>query len=477
VGFIAMPAAPSSALRTEHDAPSSDVSLRVARRRSLLWRIHAWAALIASPFALIATLTGSLYVVTPQIEQALYGSLEHVSVAGERHSLDEMVAAAMAAVPAGSVVQSVQPGVAETDAVRVTVLATPVADHAGHESPAPHDHVVAANLSAPADNKVETTLYVNPYTAAVIGAVPEQQRFSNWAKKLHSTLLQGEGWRWMIELAASWLMVMLLTGIYLWWPGSAQAGVPTAGLRGRAAWKQWHGVIGVLLGVLTFVMLATGITWSKYAGSQVRYARDVAGQVPPRVPRDLVSLRAGDAAMLSWQSAWEAARSAAPQLSLQLSPPRDAQGTWRVSSADKRQPAKKFDLVLEAYTGQPLYYAGWDNQTAFSKATAIGIPFHRGELGVWNQVLLGLFAAGMLLSLISGWVMFFKRRRTGWLGMPVLMPGALHAVSAWMWLVAAGLLVLMPLLALSTLLVLMLEWYWWWTGSNAVLPNVLPTAT
>jgi uncharacterized iron-regulated membrane protein len=82
-----------------------------ARRRSLFWRIHFWAALIASPFALVATLTGMLYIFTPQIEAALYGHLERVTPApgGAVLPLDVSVAAARAAVPAGFEVQSVVP--------------------------------------------------------------------------------------------------------------------------------------------------------------------------------------------------------------------------------------------------------------------------------------------------------------------------------------------------------------------------------
>ena len=65
-----------------------------ARRRSLFWRIHFWAALIASPFALVATLTGLLYIFTPQIEAHLYGRLERVAPQGTRLPLDAAVAAA-----------------------------------------------------------------------------------------------------------------------------------------------------------------------------------------------------------------------------------------------------------------------------------------------------------------------------------------------------------------------------------------------
>ena len=55
---------------------------------------------------------------------------------------------------------------------------------------------------------------------------------------------------------------MLLTGVYLWWPRPGQPGMPRAGQRGRALWRQWHAFLGVLLGVLSLAIILTGITWS-----------------------------------------------------------------------------------------------------------------------------------------------------------------------------------------------------------------------
>jgi uncharacterized iron-regulated membrane protein len=74
-----------------------------------------------------------------------------------------------------------------------------------------------------------------------------------------------------------------------------------------------------------------------------------------------------------------------------LSPPDGAQGVWRAAGVDRSAPTRRFDLVLDAYDGRVLYRAGWDAQTAFGKATAVGIPFHRGEFRLWNQLLLFLF--------------------------------------------------------------------------------------
>jgi uncharacterized iron-regulated membrane protein len=229
----------------------------------------------------------------------------------------------------------------------------------------------------------------------------------------------------------------------------------------RAAWRQWHAYVGVALCVLSLVMVATGLTWSKYAGEQVRRLRDVAGQAPPRVPAHLHSMPGPGAVGLDWQQAWLRVRAAAPDVALQLSPPQGAQGVWLVGAADRAQPGKRFDLVLDNYTGQPLYYSAWDQQTAFGQATAIGIPFHRGELGWWNQALLLAFGGGILFSMVSGWVMFYQRCQAGLPGLPRLLPGAWRAASPGAAVLGGLLCVLMPLLGISALAVLAAEAMLW----------------
>jgi uncharacterized iron-regulated membrane protein len=439
----------------------------IARRRSLFWRIHFWAALIASPFALVATLTGLLYIFTPQIEAHLYGRLERVAPQGGRLPLDAAVDAARRVAPAGFVVQAVAPPARPADAVRVS-FGRPMPGagaHAGHGEATP----AAAPASArPGQGVDRLTVFVDPYRAQVLGAQREQDRFSEWARRLHSRLLQGESLRWMIELAASWMLVMLLTGVYLWWPGSSQPALPRAEARGRAGWKQWHAFLGVLLSVLSLAMVLTGITWSRYAGENVRAVRDWAGQASPRVPDRLHSMPQGGA-RLTYQQAWDRTRAVVPGTAPQLTPPSGPHGVWRASSAERNRPASRFDLVLNAYDGKVLYYAGWERQTAFGKATAVGIPFHRGELGIWNQVLLFVFAAGVLFSLASGWVMYFKRRRAGLMGLPKLLPGAWRAAPPAAVAVGIGLCALMPLLALSASLVIALELAlgWCWAGAAA----------
>ena len=445
-----------------------------ARRRSLLWRLHFWSALIASPFVLVACLTGLLYVFTPQIERSLHGHLDTVVPQAQVRPLDDAVAAAQALMPEGWTLHSVIPAYEANDSVRVAFSA-PVQDqakgggHSGHGGGTPKAEGKAqflrANFGIPAK---ATVVYVNPYTAEVLGQLKESDRFATWARKLHSSLLQGDSWRWMIELAASWTMVMLVTGVFLWWPVAGQSGLPQKDAKGRTSWRQWHSFIGVALGLISFVILVTGLTWSQNAGSQIKWARDATGQTPPRIPAKFKSSPTEGVKALTWAQAFAAVRREAPDVSMMIMAPKGPEGVWRANQMDRGDPTKRFDLLLDAYTGEKLYYSGWAEQTAFGKATAIGIPFHRGEFGVWNQILLFVFGASILFSVVSGWVMFFKRRQSGSTIWPVLLPGAWRSVSPWAYLGGAFMLIAMPVLAISAVPVAVIEL---WRGLRMAKAN------
>ena len=454
---------------------------RRAQRRSLMWRIHFWAALIASPFAVVAAITGTLYVFTPQIESALYAHLDQVEVLEKARPFDELVDAARSAAPHGWTLHSVVPAQRVNESARFAWMAP--REHAVKPHPAPaatghsgHGEHGAAEPVAKPDKPAflrpsfglpnkSLVVYVNPYNAQVLGSLEQSQRFSVWARKLHSSWLQGDGWRWIIELAASWVMVMLVTGAYLWWPQPHATPVRGAG---RAAWRRWHAWTGVGLSVVTAAILATGLTWSKNAGERVRWLRDAAGQASPRIPAHFQSKPVEGHAPMNWEQAVQAIRQHAPQVSMQIMPPQGPAGVWRANHIERGQPMDRFDLLVDAYSGERLFYSGWDAQTFFGKATGVGIPFHRAELGYWNQAVLLIFGLGLIFSMVSGWVMYVKRRAMGSVGLPTLLPGAWRSPSWGMWLSAAFMLWAMPLLTMTAPMVALVEVFKSWRSKALV---------
>lgn len=173
-------------------------------RRGLFMRSHFWGALIASPFAIDAALTRLFYVIAPTIDAWKHADLDRVQATGDVRSLDAIVAAANSAAPSGSALRMVRLPASATESVRVTFA--PSRDASASSGYLGHNAATLGN----------TFVYVNPHTATVIDPLDEADRFIQWAKKLHFRLLLGDSARLMNELAASWLLVMLFTGIYLW---------------------------------------------------------------------------------------------------------------------------------------------------------------------------------------------------------------------------------------------------------------------
>ncbi|MFG6417079.1 PepSY-associated TM helix domain-containing protein [Roseateles sp. DC23W] len=413
----------------------------------LFWRLHFWAGLISSPIILFAALTGLLYVFTPQIEAWRHADVDRVTVSSQRLPLDAQVQAALAAAP-DAALRYVVPAHAADDSTQVWLRAP----HAHHGAGGEHDHGLPTG----------SIVYVNPYTGQVLGQLQEMERFKTWAKKLHSTALQGDGWRWLIELGASWMLVLFATGLVMWWPRSQARGgdgwralVPRWG-RGRATWRDLHAVVAIALGLVLAVVLVTGLTWAEHSGKRFRDMQRALAQDAPRAPKGLQST-ATEAPPLSWEAAYEKARSRAPDIAMQLTPPAGERGVWRIENFDRSQPTGRFSLVLDARSGATLFAGGWERLPALAQATAVGIPFHRGEFGVWNQVLLALAALAAVFSVVSGFVMWWQRRPRGKVAAPTLPARTLKAVPLWLWPLMAALGWAMPVFGWSLVAFIALE--------------------
>ena len=82
-----------------------------------------------------------------------------------------------------------------------------------------------------ADGRSMRDVYVSPQ-GEVLGSVDPESRISATVSRIHGSLLIGRVGDWIVELAACWAIVMILTGLYMWWPrGQRPSGVLWSRLR------------------------------------------------------------------------------------------------------------------------------------------------------------------------------------------------------------------------------------------------------
>jgi uncharacterized iron-regulated membrane protein len=77
-----------------------------------------------------------------------------------------------------------------------------------------------------------TTVVIDPYTARVTETFPWQDGWYELANTIHGSLMIGDTGDILIEIAASLGIILIVTGVYLWWPRNGARAQLTPDLAG-----------------------------------------------------------------------------------------------------------------------------------------------------------------------------------------------------------------------------------------------------
>jgi uncharacterized iron-regulated membrane protein len=206
-----------------------------------VWRWHFYAGLFCIPFVLWLSITGTVFLFHPQIQHWLDRPYDHLLI-NQRATVNAQAQVALAAVP-GSTLDAYQLPYTSTSAAEVLVD----------------------------KGAVQYRVYVHPQTLAILHIDNEDHRVDVFMSRLHGELLVGEYGSWIVELAAAWAVVMIVTGLFLWWPCNTNGlgGVLYPRLRagGRTFWKDIHSVTGIYVSLFALFLLFTGLPWAKAWGA------------------------------------------------------------------------------------------------------------------------------------------------------------------------------------------------------------------
>ncbi|WP_214368121.1 PepSY-associated TM helix domain-containing protein [Pseudonocardia sp. H11422] len=406
-------------MTTTSDPRSSPPRDRVPRGttgwRGLVLRLHFYAGLLIGPFVLVATATGVLYVLTPQLESWIYADQLRVPVTAQQLPLTDQVRAAMATEPGG-----------ELDAVR----------------PAPEPGATTRVLfTDPGLGESERrTVFVDPGTGEVKGSLVSYGTsgvlpLRTTIDQLHRNLLLGEPGRLYSELAASWLWVVALGGLALWIArrrtrrAAGRARVrdllrPEPGATGRRRTLGRHGALGTWLLVGMLFLSATGLTWSTYAGATISELRASLGWGTPALDTGGSSGHAGhgdhggapatgggtgrvDAVLATARAA---GIDAGP---VEIALPAEPGAVWTVTEIQRSWPTQVDAVAIDAGSGTVVDEVRFAEYPLMAKLARWGIDAHMGVLFGWvNQLLLVAFGVGLITTIVLGYRMWWRRRPT-----------------------------------------------------------------
>jgi uncharacterized iron-regulated membrane protein len=466
-----------------------------------IWRLHFWIGLFAAPTLIVLACTGLIILYTQPLDLWLHRDLKVVTPAASSVTLDAQIATARKNVGPGMALDAVTPPEGADRSTQVDFL------------PAEESEVGERNV---------TQVFIDPYTGTYLGQRHELDGLIGWANQLHrlfgndsptlalpslghliapsaypeASIRVGIG-NLLIEMTAVWVLVLAASGIYLWWPRATERGKPRLGIRwkrgGRIRWRDLHATTGILLSVVLICYIVSGLTWSRYWGENWRA---VASTVTPATGVDAPSTPAkvGDFDRLGRRIAWAdkndpvyaSAASGAKPLSFNdidqiaksekmvpgysIVPPSDTTedgtttyGSYTVINHWPQKLSEQRTLYLDQFSGQTITNATADQDGALSRISSWGVDMHMGtQYGILTRVLSTGLCLGLLTSIVTATIMWWKRRPTGNTGLPGRTSdsmksqtprGAVVAIGV----IATALAVIYPSFGVSLLVVLVAE--------------------
>ena len=446
-----------------------------------LWRWHFFAGLLTLPFLLWMAVTGGAYLFKDEINHIVYREMMDVAVRDAPLLSPGEIAARVEAATGGQVLQvaiGVEPGRAVPLALR-------------------------------AKSREAMEVFADPYDGAVKGQIP-YGGVMYVVKKLHSLLWFGYWPSLLIEIAAGWAMILVATGIYLWWPRGGSGGVVTvrATPRARVFWRDLHAVTGLFAGAIIFFLALTGMPWSKVWGDQVQHWNTQAGLGSPPPPAPVLrdwQFKRGPLRMpgeprtgvdlddheghegsgehhhraMTADVPWALEKAAPPQSApstrapigldkalaiamaaglkppFTLAPPVNAKGVYFASYRPGHVEDTRL-LYIDQYNGKIVADTGYAQYGAGARTIEWGIATHQGlEYGEFNRYLMLAGCVALALLTLTAPVMWWKRRPNGALAIPPAPANPKVARGVAIIMLAAG--ALFPLTGATMLLALAIE--------------------
>lgn len=454
--------------------PLSSHNVSNAHRSGLygaVWRWHFYAGLFVAPLLVVLAVTGGLYLFQHEIGEWWYADL-----------------------------MLVQPSTSATlpsqELESVVLRAYPGSQLLGLTLPRRPELAVQWDITTNDDRKL--TVFVDPFRGVVQGNLDSRWQLMNVVRKIHGSLLLGRLGDTLIELASCWAFVLVVTGLYLWWPRGRKLWgtlLPRLRSRGRVFRRDLHAVPAVWNAFLLAFLVLSGLPWAGFWGDQLARLGTLTPLAAPTpnfqgavVPESVLSSDSPPTALQKEQThhaedqtlPWAVRHAAMPSSSpgvqriaisrvqetatslglwlpgTRIVYPLTDRGVFKISYLpDKIQGNRT--MYIDQYSGAVLQEVTWNEFSPIGKAVEYGVSLHMGrQFGRLNQFVGLASCLLIILAVVSAAILWWKRRLKGRLGAPSLPKN--YRTDSGVVVITLALAIVFPLMGASLLTVLILDY-------------------
>jgi uncharacterized iron-regulated membrane protein len=283
------------------------------------------------------------------------------------------------------------------------------------------------------------TIFVNPYTGAILGEGAKGVRnffhlITDWHRWLGTHGASRATARAITGACNLGFLFIVASGIYLWWPSKRTWAQFKnilwfrRGLPGKARDFNWHNVIGFWSFVPLFIVVLSATVISYTWASNLAYR--IVGETPPapapRAPSAPPQDNAGaqretserpnaEAPSINLNQLWARAEQQTKDwrtISLRVPNSATASAVFTIDQGYAGQPQKRATLTLNQQTGETVRWEPFASFTKGRQLRSILRFAHTGEVaGLAGQTIAGLVSLGACFLVYTGLALSWRRLR------------------------------------------------------------------
>ncbi len=398
--------------------------------KSVIRDLHLYLGLVSGLVIVFVCLTGCILAFEKEIEQTWYSERYFVASAATAPLPLARLADAVRAHKPDAKIASFKVYADPTRTVEINLAGGPNGPGKG---PSPTDaKQEGRNAERPTGKPAGKTegpgkgkgdgggprLYVNPYTAAIVGEINPRETFFHTVEQLHRGLVAGKIGKLVMGISSSIFLFILGTGLVLWWPAARKSLTQRLQVKWGSSWKRlnhdFHVVLGFYASLFLFVMAITGVGMSFDWVSQSINQLTNSPLKRPEPPVSAAPAVAG-AAPFAPDAVLALARQQAPgAVSYSLQLPKEADGSIKVAILPAGAIADNAtnEVFLDQYSGQVISGQTYEQRPVGHRIRGLFKPVHTGAIFGWPTKMLALIVSLLGATFpVTGTILWLNRRR------------------------------------------------------------------